>query len=59
MANTEPKPVKMTETTKTTAKGPFGGGTPYHVAKISNDFAVVDSRPGHTQKENVKPAVKK
>lgn len=55
MDNTTPKAIKLSDTTQAkTAKGSHGGGTPYHSAKFGQQFVVVDSRPGHSQKSNVK-----
>lgn len=36
--------------------GPHGGGTAYHQLSVGNNFAVHDSIPGHTQKQNVEIA---
>lgn len=56
MADTTPKPIKLSNTTSTTSdKGPFGGGTPYNIAKVGKDFVAIGEKIGHSQKANVKP----
>ena len=48
------KPVTPQGTTqKTTEKGPHGGGTKYHQAKIGEGFLVQKPLTGHTQKRNI------
>lgn len=39
---------------KKSEAGAFGGGTPYHQAKISQGFMAVPPIKGHTQQNNVK-----
>jgi hypothetical protein len=56
--STGPMPKKTVtpadSSSKKSAGGPHGGGTPYHQAKIGGDFMVQKPIEGHTQKSNVK-----
>lgn len=58
--NTEPKKIRDTSRfgkTSTSTNGPHlkqGSGTKYYQSVIKNECFVVDSRPGHSQKKNIK-----
>jgi hypothetical protein len=49
---------KQAGKSKTTAKTPAGGGNRYTQAAIGKGFVAIPPREGHTQRKNVKPAIK-